>query len=294
MWDLVSVDGKIYSIPMVANTQHVFYNEEVLNKLGLTVPQTYDEAIAMCPTLIEGGYAGFQMMLSADWAWQIEYDNVLGSLGVKPIDNATGQPNFNSAEGVKAAQILSDIVNKCGGKTIGTYSTDDVQNAFQTGEYVLGHLWASRAAAMDDAEATTAEVLGKIKFAPALTGGSVLGAPAYVDGYAIPAKGTVDPEKVFLAMLGASDEESQTAAAKFGGVTRAGVSNPEGPRNGDALNVSTSQGRGADQTHPAAGIYRAEIGKALVKILDGAKPADAIAEAEAAYLKEAKAQNLLS
>ncbi|NBN96090.1 MAG: hypothetical protein EBV41_00435, partial [Actinobacteria bacterium] len=102
------------------------------------------------------------------------------------------------------------------------------------------------------------------------------------------------PEKVFLAMLGASDEESQTAAAKFGGVTRSGVSNPEGPRNGEALNVSTSQGRGADQTHPAAGIYRAEIGKALVKILDGAKPADVIAEAEAAYLKEAKAQNLLS
>ena len=294
MWDLVSVDGNIYSIPMVANTQHLFYNEEVLSKLGLSVPKTYEEAIAMCPALIDGGYAGFQMMLSADWAWQIEYDNVLGSLGVKPIDNTTGQPNFNSAEGVKAAQILADIVNTCGGKTIGTYSTDDVQNAFQTGEYVIGHLWASRAASMDDAEATTAEVLGKIKFAPALTAGTVLGAPAYVDGYAIPANGTVDPEKVFLAMLGASDEESQTAAAKFGGVTRSGVSNPEGPRNGEALNVSTSQGRGADQTHPAAGIYRAEIGKALVKILDGAKPADAIAEAEAAYLKEAKAQNLLS
>lgn len=294
MWDLVSVDGKIYSIPMVANTQHVFYNEEVLNKLGLSVPTTYEEAIAMCPKLIEGGYAGFQMMLSADWAWQIEYDNVLGSLGVKPIDNVTGQPKFNSAEGIKAAQIMSDIVKNCGGKTIGTYSTDDVQNAFQTGEYVLGHLWASRAAAMDDAEATTAEVLGKIKFAPALTGGSILGAPAYVDGYAIPANGSVDPEKIFLAMLGASDEESQTAAAKFGGVTRSGVTNPEGPRNGEALNVSTSQGRGADQTHPAAGIYRAEIGKALIKILDGAQPADAIAEAEAAYLKEAKAQKLLS
>ena len=294
MWDLVSIDGKIYSIPMVANTQHVFYNEEVLNKLGIAVPKTYDDAIAACPKLIEAGYAGFEMMLSADWAWQIEYDNVLGSLGVKPIDNTTGQPNFNSAEGVKAAQILADIVSKCGGKTIGTYSTDDVQNAFQTGEYVLGHLWASRAAAMDDAEATTPEVLGKVKFAPALTAGSILGAPAYVDGYAIPAKVGIDPEKVFLAMLGATDEESQTAAAKFGGVTRSGVSNPEGPRNGEALNVSTSQGRGADQTHPAAGIYRAEIGKALIKILDGTSAKDAIAAAEAAYLKEAKAQNLLS
>lgn len=294
MWDLVSVDGKIYSIPMVANTQHLFYNEEILTKLGLAVPTTYEQAIAMCPALIKGGYSGFQMMLSADWAWQIEYDNILGSLGVKPIDNTTGQPNFNSADGIKAAQILVDLVSKCGGKTMGTYSTDDVQNAFQTGEYAIGHLWASRAASMDDAEATKAEVLGKIMFAPALTAGTILGAPAYIDGYAIPAKGTVDPEKVFLAMLGATDDESQMAAAKFGGVSRTGISNPEGPRDGDALNVSTAKGRGADQSHPAAGIYRAEIGKALIKILDGASAADAIAKAEAAYLKEATAQKLLS
>jgi multiple sugar transport system substrate-binding protein len=294
MWDLVTVDGNIYSVPMVANTQHVFYNEEILTKLGLTVPTTYEEAIAMCPKLIEGKYAGFQMMLSADWAWQIEYDNVLGSMGVKPIDNTTGQPNFNSAEGVKAAQILADLASKCGGKTMGTYSTDDVQNAFQTGEYAIGHLWASRAASMDNAEATKAEVLGKIQFAPALTAGTILGAPAYVDGYAIPAKGTVDAEKIFLAILAASDDESQAAAAKFGGVTRDGVSNPEGPRNGAALSVSTSKGRGPDQTHPAAGIYRAEIGKALIKILDGVSAADAIAAAEAAYIKEATAQKLRS
>ena len=43
MWDLVTVDGNIYSVPMVANTQHVFYNEEILTKLGLTVPTTYFE-----------------------------------------------------------------------------------------------------------------------------------------------------------------------------------------------------------------------------------------------------------
>ena len=72
------------------------------------------------------------------------------------------------------------------------------------------------------------------------------------------------------------------------------MSNPEGPRNGAALSVSTSKGRGPDQTHPAAGIYRAEIGKALIKILDGVSAADAIAAAEAAYIKEATAQKLLS
>ena len=295
IWDLMSVDGNIYAVPLVSNTQNVFYNEAIFTELGLTVPTTFDEAIAQCKTLIDAGYGGFHLNLAADWAWQIEFDNVLGSLGVKPLDPETGAPNFTGAEGLKAAETLATLVKECGGKTIGTYSSDDIQNAFQTGEFAIGQVWASRAAAMDDAEATKPEVLGKMQFAPALsTGGSILAAPAYADGYGIPKGTEADVEALFLAILAAGDEESQTAAAAFGAVTRTGVTNAEGPRNGEAALTSASQGRGPDQSHPAAGIYRAEIGKALVKILDGGDPAALLAEAETAYTAEAKKQGLIS
>lgn len=295
IWDLMSVDGQIYSIPLVSNTQNVFYNKAIFDELGLTVPTTFDEAIAQCKTLIDAGYAGFHLNLAADWAWQIEFDNVLGALGVKPLDEATNAPKFNGAEGLKAAETLAQLVKDCGGKTIGTYSSDDIQNAFQTGEFAIGQVWASRAASMDDAEATKPEVLGNIQFAPALSmGGSVLAAPAYADGYAIPKGVEGDVEALFLAMVAAADEESQTAAAAFGSVTRTGISNPEGPRNGEAALKSASEGRGPDQSIAAGGIYRAEIGKALVKILDGGDPKALLAEAEAAYLAEAKKQGLVS
>ncbi len=292
-FELGSIDGNIYAVPMVSNSMHVFYNEPVLNQLGLAVPTTFDEALAMCPTLEENGYAGFGLMLSAGWSWQIEFDNVLGSLGLDPVDPVTGQPNWNSPEGIQAANILKDMLETCGGVTGGSYSTDDIQAAFQTGEYVVGQTWASRAQAMDDPEASA--VVGEIQFAPALdTGSGVLAAPAYMDGYAIPKGTSVDPEKIFLAIMAATDRESQEAAAAFGGVTRAGVTNPDGPRNGDAAQASFVEGRGPDLTHPAAGIARSKLGEALLTIVDGTSVEDALAAAETAYLEEAAAQGLLN
>jgi len=287
-FDFMSIDGNIYGIPAVSNTMHVFYNEPLLAEIGVDVPTTFAEALEICPTIQEAGYdAGFMYNLSAGWAWRIEFDAILGSLGVDPVDPLTGEPNFNSPEGVQAANILKDMWEVCGGSIGGTYSLDDYQAAFQTGEVVIGHIWASRAGAMDDPEAST--VVGDIQYAPALSvDGGTLAAPAYVDGWGIPA-GT-DPEmvdEIFLAIAAATDLESQETAAEFGLVTRAGVTHPNGPRDAAAAETSLVNGSGPDLSHPAAGIARAKLGDALIQILDGASVEDVLAEAEAAYLEEA-------
>jgi sorbitol/mannitol transport system substrate-binding protein len=294
-FDFASKDGDIYAIPMVSNTMHVFYNEPKLAEIGVDVPTTFEEALAACPDIQAAGYdTGFLYMLSAGWAWSIEFSSVLGSQGVRFVDEATGQPNFNSPEGIAAANTLVDMLETCGGNAASTYSTDEIQAAFQTGEIILGHTWASRAAAMDDPEASTE--VGNIQFAPALSsGGDILASPAYIDGYGIPVG--VDPEivdEIFLAILAASDAESQEAAAEFGLVTRSGVTNPNGPRDGAAAEASLVNGRGPDLPTAAAAIARAKVGDALITILDGTSVEDALAAAEAAYLEEAEAQGLLS
>lgn len=293
-WAMASIDGQIYAVPMVSNTMHVFYNKPAMEELGLSVPTTFDEAFQTCRAIIDSGYdIGFLYMLSAGWAWQIEFDSVLGSMGVTPIDPQTGAPNFNSPEGVAAATTLKRMVDECAPGIASSYSTDDVQAAFQTREAILGHTWASRAAGMDDPEASI--VVGEIEFAPALgTGSGILAAPAYIDGWGIPVGTPADKvEAIFLAMLAATDLESMQAAAEFGLVTRNGVSHPNGPRDAAAAQASLVNGRGADLTHPAAGIARAKLGEALITILDGTPVEEALAAAEAAYLAEAGDQGLL-
>ncbi len=293
-WDLVSIDGNIYGVPMVSNTMHVFYNEPALADLGLDVPTTFAEAIAMCSDLQAAGQPGFVLMNQAGWAWQIEFDNVLGSLGGPTnIDPVTGQPNFTSDNAIEAATILKDMYDSCADPDAAEYGTTDIAADFQTGRYIVGQTWASRAIEMDDPNVSTE--LDNVKFAPALsTGGSVLAAPAYIDGYGIAADTSADTEALFLAIMGAADRESQEAAAEFSTVTRTGVSNPDGPRNAEAVAASYIDGRGADLTHPAAGIARTALGNALIKIAtEGADPAAVLAEAEAAYLQEAGDQGLL-
>ncbi|MYH88853.1 MAG: extracellular solute-binding protein, partial [Acidimicrobiaceae bacterium] len=293
-WDMASLDGNIYAIPMVSNTMHVFYNEPALAELGIDVPSTFAEAFEACAAIQDAGYdIGFLYMLSAGWAWQIEFDSVIGALGATSIDPVTAQPNFTSPEAVEAATLLQRMWQECAPNASSSYSTDDVQAAFQTGEAILGHTWASRAGAMDDPEAST--VVGEIQFAPALSPGTgTLAAPAYIDGWMIPANTPADKvEAIFLAMLAATDLESQEAAAQFGLVTRSGVSHPDGPRDAAAAEASLVNGRGADLTHPAAGIARAKLGEALVTILDGTSVEDALAAAEEAYISEATAQGLL-
>lgn len=294
-WAMASVDGQIYAVPMVSNTMHVFYNKPAMEELGLSVPTTFDEAFQTCRAIIDSGKdIGFLYMLSAGWAWQIEFDSVLGSMGVTPIDPQTGAPNFNSPEGVAAATTLKRMVDECAPGIASSYSTDDVQAAFQTREAILGHTWASRAAGMDDPEASI--VVGEIEFASALgTGSGILAAPAYIDGWGIPVGTPADKvEAIFLAMLAATDLESMQAAAEFGLVTRNGVSHPNGPRDAAAAQASLVNGRGADLTHPAAGIARAKLGEALITILDGTPVEEALAAAEAAYLAEAGDQGLLN
>ncbi|MFW2380316.1 MAG: ABC transporter substrate-binding protein, partial [Acidimicrobiales bacterium] len=293
-WDLVTVDGNIYGVPVVSNTMHVFYNEPALEELGLTVPTTFDEAIAMCSDLQAAGKPGFVLMNQAGWAWQIEFDNVLGALGGPTnIDPETGQPNFTTDNAVKAATILKDMYDNCADPDGAEYGTTDIAADFQTGRYIVGQTWASRAIEMDDPNVSTE--LDNVKFAPALsTGGGALAAPAYIDGWGIAADTSTDTEALFLAIMAAGDRESQLAAAEFSSVTRAGVSNPDGPRNADAVAESYINGRGADLTHPAAGLARTALGDALIKIsAEGADPATVLAEAEAEYLKEAGDQGLL-
>ena len=293
-WDMASIDGQIYAVPMVSNTMHLFYNEPALAEIGVEVPTTFDEAFTACAAIQDAGYdIGFLYMLSAGWAWQIEFDSVLGSLGVSPIDPTTGQPNFNSPEGIEAATTLKNMWEQCAPNASASYSTDDLQAAFQTGEAILGHTWASRAAAMDDPEAST--VVGDIQYAQALTSGQgIAAAPAYIDGWGIPVGVEGDVDAIFLAALAATDLESMETAAEFGLVTRTGVSHPNGPRDAAAAQASLVNGRGADLTHPAAGIARAKLGEALVTILDGTSVEDALAAAEEAYLAEAGEQGLLS
>lgn len=54
----VTIDGKIYAIPMIVDPQFIYYRKSVFDKAGVKVPTTMDELVATAKELTGGGKKG--------------------------------------------------------------------------------------------------------------------------------------------------------------------------------------------------------------------------------------------
>ena len=294
MWDGATVDGQVLGVPLFSNTMHFFYNTEIFDANGIEVPETYDDVIAACGTLSDAGFDDpFNINLSANWAWEIEFSNMLKSLGGNIVneDNSAG---WNTPEGLEAVEKLVEVSNACMSDAGLAFGIDDAEAALRAGELPMATIWGSRAAQMDDPENSL--VVDIIEFAPAIrtTSDSLRNGPAFVDYYAIPAGGSVDPEVIFQVIMAAIDPESQDAAAAHAAPARLSASNADAPRNGPASVASVEEGVGPRIKNPALPVAQGVLGDALLEITaSGADPATALADAEAAYIEEATAAGFL-
>ena len=101
MWDGATVDGRILGVPLFFQHDALFYNTEILDANGVSAPDNYDEVIEACGVLQDAGFDDpFNMNLSANWAWEIEFSNILKSLGGNILndDNTAG---WNTPEGLR-------------------------------------------------------------------------------------------------------------------------------------------------------------------------------------------------
>jgi ABC-type glycerol-3-phosphate transport system substrate-binding protein len=294
-WEGVTIDGQIYGVPIVGNTLHLIYRQDVFDELGLAVPDTYDEVIAMCNTIgldNPDWDMPFTINLSAGWAWELEFFQMLRAFGGDLLDE-NNMPAFNGEEGVKAVEKLVEIANACMGPDGYSFSLNDQEVAIQQGTLPATNMWASRAANMTDPERT--ELGDVIAYAPApraVAGGPRAGS-AWNDFYMIPANTTNDPDLIFRIIMEAADARSQRDAAEVGTPTRASAIEYGGPYMA-AANQTIAEGIGIYDKNPAIGIVRAKLGEFLPLVGTGEMTAqealDAIAEA---YIAEATAQGYI-
>ncbi len=57
--DRCEVDGKQYSLPLTTNSFGLYYNVDIFDELGLTIPDTMDEMWDVCDKLVEAGIQPF-------------------------------------------------------------------------------------------------------------------------------------------------------------------------------------------------------------------------------------------
>jgi len=294
-WEGVSIDGNIYGVPIVANTLHLIYRQDIFDELGIAVPDTYDDVIEACNTigLDNPDYdMPFTVNLSAGWAWEIEFFQMLRAFDGDYLDE-NNNAIFNSPEGVQAVDKLVEVADACMGIDGYSFSLDDQEVAVQLGFLPATNMWASRAANMLDPERT--DLYEVISFAPApraVAGGPRAGS-AWNDYYMIPANTTNDPDLIFRVIMEAADERSQREATEIGLVTRLAVAEFGGPYQ-PAAGQTIAEGIGIYSKQQANGIVRAKLGEFLPLVGSGDMTAqEALDAAAEAYIEEATAQGFI-
>lgn len=294
-WEGATLDGNIYGVPIVANTLHLIYRQDVFDEMGLSVPETYDDVIAMCETIgldNPDWDMPFTVNLSAGWAWEIEFFQMIRAYGGDFL-NEDNTPAFNSEAGVNAVNRLVQIADACMGVDGYSFSLNDQEVAMQLGTLPATNMWASRAANMSNPERT--DLGDVIAYAPApraVADGPRAGS-AWNDFYMIPAGTTNDPDLIFRMIMEAADEASQAEAATVGMATRASAAQFGGPYQPAAVQT-IAEGIGIYDKDPAVGIVRAKLGEFLPLVGTGEMTAqEALDAAAAAYVEEATAQGYI-
>lgn len=102
-------NGKIYGVPFNKSTEVLFYNKDYLDKVGAAVPTTWDElkdVAQKTTTTINGKKVtglGFENSVTGDFATYVK------QAGGDYI-TTDGKVKFNSAEGKKAMEFLTDML----------------------------------------------------------------------------------------------------------------------------------------------------------------------------------------
>ena len=111
---IASVDGIPYAIPLDVNSLQIAYNKDIFAELGLEVPRSKDELIAVAAALSAADYFGVAVGTNDRWAGgdlffnQLAYTDPTNSLIVQAD---AGEAPWDSPEFLGAAENLAELID---------------------------------------------------------------------------------------------------------------------------------------------------------------------------------------
>ncbi|MBQ9495582.1 MAG: extracellular solute-binding protein [Treponema sp.] len=137
----LSKDGKMFAVPFAAVSHAVYYNKDIFAKESITIPQTWEDFLAMCASLKSKGYTPLANGVAEEW--DILECFFLGGIipgfvggASERVKYESGEAQLNDAQFVAAYQAMSDVAQYCpNGFQSVTYN--DSQVLFNTQQAVM-------------------------------------------------------------------------------------------------------------------------------------------------------------
>ena len=295
---LIKIGGNIMAVAFMANAQHLMYRSDILNKIGVEPPKTYEDMLAAAKMIrgqgilenpIGGAYA-------SGWNLAQEFNNMFLGYGGSHFKNGSAEPNVNTTAGVNALNMmkkLSDYMNP----DFLTHDSNATNAEYRAGNIALLNMWGSRAASQTTAEGVTDAVKSGHAISGPMTvgGGSTPASTLWWDGWTV-AKNVSDEEAeaTFIAMMNAiRPEKMEDDSIRTQAVWLIDGYTPTDAAIGvfEAAKMATTP----YPMLPYMGLMHSALGGELSDFMQGKESAQqALADVEAAYIAAAKEKGFLN
>ena len=294
---LITIDGKIMAIAFMANAQHLVVRKDILDEVGLDVPETYEDVLAAAEAIEAAGVMEhpFAMLTMSDWNLGEEFVNMYLGHGGEFFKPGTAEPAVNNEKGIATLNMLKALVEFSNPDFL-TYNTGVVAPIWESGNLAMAQMWGSSMGQLLDNEGSTEEVVSGTLPVGAMTvaGGTTPASSLWWDGFTIAVNiSDEDAEATFLAMLnGISNEMVMEEGNNDKAVWLMDAYKP----GMAAAGIAATAAAGAEPYPmlPYMGLLHGAFFAELPDFLQGNESAEqTLADIEAAYITAAKEKGFL-
>lgn len=145
-----SYDGHVYAMPMYKSYWVIYYNKQVYEDLGLSVPTTWDQFLDNAQKIKDSGVTPFFATQEAGWTSFIWFGEILSKLDPDfYVDLMNGDAKYTDAPARKAMEIWADLYER-DFFTSPDVAWDDEPALFQKGEVAMVPMGTWRNAIFSD------------------------------------------------------------------------------------------------------------------------------------------------
>lgn len=291
----VTIDGKVMAVAFMANAQHLYVRKDILDKVGVAIPTTYEEVLAASEAIKAAGImdAPFALNTKAGWNLAEEFVNMYMGMGGEMFEPGSAAPAIQNDKAIAALEMIKSL-SAYSNPDFLTFDSNATQALWESGDLAMATMWGSRGGAILDAEGSSDAVISTTVMAgaPTVGGGTTPASTLWWDGFTIAANvSDEDAAASFQAMMAGMTPEvvkaNNDAAVWLSPVYVAGPV---------ALGVNATVQGGAKPypMQPYVGLMHTALGDNLAEFLQGSESAEqALADAAATYSTAAKEQGFL-
>ncbi len=185
---LITVDGQVLAIAFMGNSQHLFYRTDILEELGLDVPETYADLLAAAEAIREAGIMEYPLAAGTQPGWDLgaEFVNLYLGTGASFFVPGTAELAIDNDEGRLVLDTLRAMTAYMDPDYL-TFNADEMNRLWDAGQVAFINQWGSLAGAAINPESANPEIAANTGFTatPRIGDGTIPAAALWWDGFTI-------------------------------------------------------------------------------------------------------------